>query len=315
MVRVVALLVGLAIVPPIVAQDARTSLAEARDAEARFEFSAAVEAYRRVVASEPTSRLAHVARRRLTWLEERSEGDFAPLAVLERARATLPDLDRLEADAFAMPEGRVRRETLELVARERAGKGDAIGAERVARRWLETPDITPDERRRAVAFLARTVAEEAPDEARAILRDAQMEDAAVAEELAWRAGIETGRTWAFVTLVLAALLVLACAGGAWASPSRLRALARPGVLLTLLWLTALPLGIAYLYDRSTLDTFARLALAIGGIFVVARLIADVLHDAPPWRRRGAALGVLMAHVSVGYLVLVASGATLGVLGP
>ncbi|MEZ4250875.1 MAG: hypothetical protein R3B99_21845 [Polyangiales bacterium] len=159
------------------------------------------------------------------------------------------------------------------------------------------------------------MAEEAPDEAQAILRDAQMEDAAVADELAWRARIETGRTWAFVGLVLAALLVLGCAGGAWASPTELRALMRPGVLATLAWLTALPLGIAYLYDRSTLDTFARLALAIGGLFVLARLVANVLRDAAPWRRRGAALGVLMAHLAVGYLVLVASGATLGVLGP
>jgi hypothetical protein len=70
----------------------------------------------------PGSRWAHNARKRVTWLSERSEGDFAPLAQLQRSQRN-PALanDPAALDAFArevdrFPPGMVRGEARMLAA-------------------------------------------------------------------------------------------------------------------------------------------------------------------------------------------------------
>ena len=298
------------------AQEAAEHVARGRDAEASLELVRAAEAYRAAIASEPTSRAAHVARRRLAWMEERAEGDYAPLEGLERARRE----ERVDRAAFertidTMPAGRVRRESLELLADAYASTGNTESAETALRRWLAEPGLSNDERDRATALLARLVAPEQPEEAERLLESADLGDSMAAREIDFDRQVRIARPLAFFVLGVAALLLVVAAGARWASPSNLRAVARPGTIVLALWLAGAPLVVAVRYDPSTQDTFVRLALAVLGLFVIAQLVARSLRGATRWRRAVAALAVLMAHGAVGYLVLLASGATLGILGP
>jgi hypothetical protein len=85
-------------------------------------FAAALVNYRACVASMPTSRWARNARQRITWLAERSEGDFKPLVRLQlvnRDPSLTNDpaaIDALAAAAETFPEGIVRGDARMLVA-------------------------------------------------------------------------------------------------------------------------------------------------------------------------------------------------------
>lgn len=77
--------------------------------------------YREAYEADPGSRLARRAEARLLHIEERSEGDLRPLAALLRARRDIDTLDRASLDRFeqevaAFPPGRVRRESLSILA-------------------------------------------------------------------------------------------------------------------------------------------------------------------------------------------------------
>jgi len=298
-----------------VAQDAATAVARGREAEASLDLARAADAYRAAIAAEPSSRAAHVARRRLAWLEERSEGGFGPLVELERARrATTLDRGAFEAAVDTMPPGLVRRESLELLASACVAAGDTASAERALRRWLAEAG-SPSERERATATLARLVSVEAPEEAERLLESADLGESDTAREIDFARQVRVARPLAFGALGLAALMMLVAAGTRWASIENVRALARPETLLLALWLAFAPLLVATRYDPSTQDTFVRLAASVLGLFAIAQLVARALRGAARWRRAVAACAVLVAHVAMGYLVLLASGTTLGILGP
>lgn len=85
-------------------------------------FASALTSYGECIARMPGSHWARSARKRVTWLNERSEGDFAPLAQLQRSQRN-PALanDPAALDAFArevdgFPPGMVRGEARMLVA-------------------------------------------------------------------------------------------------------------------------------------------------------------------------------------------------------
>lgn len=298
------------------AQDARSALERARSADAAHDHALAAREYARAIELAPHARTSHVARRRLAWMNARAEGAYVPLGVLERARADATlDLSRFERAVHAMPRGRVRRESWELLASRYRTAGRPEDAERALRAWLDEPALLSDERARATAALARVVARDEPWAAQTILEEAGMADADVARELAFVRRHALGRTIAFALLGLSALLVLVAAGARWAALSNLRALAKPQVVLLAVWITLVPLALAVRYDPSTQDTFVRLAVALGGLFLLAQLVAASLAERARWRRVTAACALLMAHGAVGYLVLLASGATLGVLSP
>jgi hypothetical protein len=78
--------------------------------------------YQACVDAAPSSRWARTARSRIAWIDERSEGDLAPLAALQRVRrdpALLHDaqaIDLLALQAESFPPGLVRSEARMLVA-------------------------------------------------------------------------------------------------------------------------------------------------------------------------------------------------------
>ncbi len=91
-------------------------------------FARALERDRACVAAAPQSRWAARAAHRIEWLRARSEGDFAPLAALERVRrdpALADDPDAISAlaeQASDFPPGRVRVEARLLVAEAWLGR-------------------------------------------------------------------------------------------------------------------------------------------------------------------------------------------------
>jgi hypothetical protein len=109
-------------------------------------FARALANYSACVASLPSSRWARNARQRITWLDERSEGEFKPLASLQRVKrdpslANDPaTIDALAAAAEAFPAGLVRGEARMLVAETWLGRmhrpNDAVNE---LRRVLDDP--------------------------------------------------------------------------------------------------------------------------------------------------------------------------------
>ncbi len=104
-------------------------------AEAEGTFARALEHYRAYLEGEPPLRLARNARNRIMWIEERSEGNFLPLATLARVRrdpAALDDpatLEKLASETEAFPAGLVRSELRLRVAEAqlRRDRSRAIG--------------------------------------------------------------------------------------------------------------------------------------------------------------------------------------------
>jgi hypothetical protein len=93
-----------------------------------FAFARAVEDDRAAIKAAPDTRWAIRAGDRADWLRARSEGDFAPLARLERVRrdtAAASDpaaIDALARDLEAFPPGTVRVEARMLVAEANLGR-------------------------------------------------------------------------------------------------------------------------------------------------------------------------------------------------
>lgn len=94
-------------------------------AEGEGAFQRALEHYRQSLKGEPPLRLARNARSRIIWIEERSEGNFVPLATLARVRrdpavlATQKELEKLATETEAFPAGLVRSELRLRVAEAR----------------------------------------------------------------------------------------------------------------------------------------------------------------------------------------------------
>jgi hypothetical protein len=96
--------------------------------EERAAFPQALVEYAAAIAAAPNTRWALRASDRIDWLRARSEGDFAPLAALERVRRN-PDLaadaasiETLARQAEAFPPGTVRVEARMLVAEAWLGR-------------------------------------------------------------------------------------------------------------------------------------------------------------------------------------------------
>ncbi len=123
--------------------------ASPEEAEAALDFPRALAAYDAVVAHGGASPEAARARARAAWLRARSEGGFAPLARLERARRAAeidaPMLDALVRDADAFPPGLVRVETWAFAADAYARLEHPEEARELRRRILGDPradDVT-----------------------------------------------------------------------------------------------------------------------------------------------------------------------------
>jgi hypothetical protein len=137
----------------------------ARD-EAAGDFAAALAHYRASVTSSSSGRLARNARRRIDWIEERSQGGFAPLAALARLRRDPSALDdpavatRLAAEAESFPPGPVRSEV----------------RLRIAQAWLRQPT----RRAEALDELRRIVSDPSAGAADAVLAERALVEAFLA---------------------------------------------------------------------------------------------------------------------------------------
>jgi tetratricopeptide (TPR) repeat protein len=96
--------------------------------EDRGAFASALARDQAAVAAAPDSAWATRARQRIEWLTARAEGDFAPLALLERVRRDPARADdpaviaALDDEAMEFPPGRVRVEARMLVAEAWVGR-------------------------------------------------------------------------------------------------------------------------------------------------------------------------------------------------
>jgi hypothetical protein len=115
---------GEATVPRSIAEAEGEFLLGAR-AEGEGAFPRALEHYRACLDGQAPLRLAHGARNRIRWIEERAEGNFLPLATLARVRrdsTVLSDpaaLEKLATEVEAFPAGLVRSELRLRVAEAR----------------------------------------------------------------------------------------------------------------------------------------------------------------------------------------------------
>lgn len=112
----------------------------ADDAERDLKFQDALDAYEASVRVEPSNRFALRSTARARWLRDRSEGDFAPLVELERARrdpgaqGKADVVDALARDLENFPPGEVRLEARMYAAEAYEAK---LGRPRDAERELD----------------------------------------------------------------------------------------------------------------------------------------------------------------------------------
>jgi hypothetical protein len=107
---------------------ARETFERAEADDARYLFAVALAEYDAAVAADPSASFVPKARARAAMLRAHDEGEFAPLARLERVRrdpkrANDPqEIDTLARDAAGFPAGHVRAEARMLVAEAYAGR-------------------------------------------------------------------------------------------------------------------------------------------------------------------------------------------------
>ena len=309
---------ALALTPSAQAETQVERLRGAESAETRLDYAGALGEYRRSIELDPGSRLARRARARVEYLEARSEGSFAPLVRLEKARRATPDprgLEELSHEVDAFPSGRVRREARAYIAETLALRLKLPSAAIVAyERWLDEPGLEDAEFLRATNGLAKSRAR-LGDLGRSLetLRAAGLGASAEARAIE----LAQVRRWAgplaWGTLAVFALLALAWGGARALSPARLRRVISLRAVAVLAWVLAVPLALATRHRPETLRTLLLFVPAAACVVALAALWRAGA-GAPGARRRFlmAALGVL-AQLAVAYLALDRSGTLLGIL--
>ncbi len=287
-------------------------LREARAAETAHRPSDAAAAYRQLIEDAPTSRLATTARRRLEWLEARSEGGYAPLTTFLAFRDVVPgDRTSERTSAFeeavaAFPEGRVRRESWALLGETWLTLEEPERAERAFRALLAGPGASETERVMGHTGIARALsARDGAGAGAAHLRDAGLQATPTHDTLARESQRAVGRVVAWCLVALLAASVLATGRRALARGAVLRrALALPRVAVAGV-LVAFPVWLAQLYDHDTFDTFAFVGAGSAGVLALGSLGGEALsaRDAGLGPRLTVATATVLAELSVGYLAL------------
>lgn len=284
---------------------------EAKNAEERLDFRAALTNYEASITRAPSGRWALASRARADDLKAHSEGDFTPLADLERVRRapqTIESIDDLERRADGFPPGRVRAEARMLGAEAYL---DRLGRPKDGERMLElvvaddSADVTIRQfaaRRLADLAMARGQTDRALEVAR------QTEDPSLANRLVRVARRNVLRRMSLG--ILAIVVVLAAIGlrkkeARTRARSAMRESARPIVLFSIV----LAMGgiLAASYEHGTATPFVALALAIAIIAFLARAwsaIGSPRVHARALRSTACALAV----VAAGFLVLDRMGA-------
>jgi hypothetical protein len=294
---------------------------KAETAEADHDPRLAASLYRRARDSNPGSRLGRAAAGRLIWLEERSEGDWQPLAELLKLRAMSRDaldaarLAEFEQKLATFPSGRVRREALALVAdAEQQHLRRPERAIDAYERLLREPGLDDAERQLAVtgAAVARAAL---GDEAGAIR---VIENAGLGgrhEASALR--LQSFRRFS-IPLALALLgafvgISLGFGGYRGLAPRALaRAVSRARVALGAYTLLV-PIGFALAHSYELFRTIGPLCGACGGVALFSSIASGAAHELSRSRRLSCAALALLAVLAAAYLALDRSGALLGLL--
>ena len=294
--------------------------AEGQRAERDLRFAEALARYRESFEADPSAPTAPGARRRATHLTARAEGEFQPLVALERVRRS-PErqrdraaLEALAAEADGFPAGLVRSEARLLCAGRWADElgdpGRAIGLLHAV-----ASDEAADPLARSLAVTELVRVRRMTGDLRGAARDVdRWEDLATPElrskvHREWR---RIGIRWASVAWL--ALLGVAglIAGGRIVRREGMaglgRAIARPMILVFVLYLGAAGGALTHAYDGTTPAPFLILAGGVLVLAVVARVLsAACMNLERAGRRRSmkwlsaaaCALGVL----AVGFLAL------------
>jgi hypothetical protein len=249
-------------------------LAAAQRAERSLDPAAAIQLYARAEALDPGARLARLARRRLAWLEERSEGGYAPLIILlelRQGRLTRDRLAALEERVRELSPGIVRREALAIIGDEYAARGAERAALTAYESWLESPDLSEAERQLAhgKAALARAKLT-GPEASLAALEQAELSHRAEATYL------RAERMGRYGTPISLAVLALFLAAGIGLTRGRLKLdrVFSPARLALAGWLFAVPLLLVWWYDRLLVPQLALVLATLLGALLIAALFAS-----------------------------------------
>jgi hypothetical protein len=286
------------------ATDGPELLAEAEAAELHAEPARALELYRRFEASHRGERLARRAEARSAWLEARREGDFGPLAELLAMRARVSveprpdDLRGFAAKVARFPEGRVRRESYELLGDTWLSRLDAPSEALVSYlAWSRERGIDEAERQLAAAGIALARArlgdagEALGELERSGLRE-RSESRYLRAERVRAAAVSASR----VVLFAYALTLIKTLVG-----SRRRLVWRPrvsGVELGLAVFTlGLPVAFVERFDSQLVHTFAPVMAAMAAVLASTWLVASLASPTDAERKplaASSAVGVIAA---------------------
>lgn len=292
--------------PAIATEPQHEVLARAAEAEANLDFVRAEALYREMLALDPRSRLGRRARARLGWLDERDDGGFGPLTELERQRRiprTEQDhagIARFEARMATFPEGRVRREALQLVAELWLARGHPARALTYYRTWAESPGIDEAERQLVRAGRARalvTLGEhdtELPD-----LGDAGLADRGTASWVRASSIGQSGSIVAYAWMTLYAALALVWGGWRGLLPSSLAGALSPTRVGLAVYVLAVPVLFAWLYDAPSAHKVAWVCAAAATVVLASAIVGAGLRRSSASELRMRALASFGALAVVG----------------
>jgi len=293
------------------AQPPSVLLREAEAAERDADPRRALRLYREVAEADDGGRLARRAERRITFLEERAEGEFAPLSGLLRARNTPGEasLAALAEEVASFPPGRVRRESWQLLGERHLAAGRTAEAIAAYRAWTREPELPEAERRLATTGLARALGNEGrAAEGLQVLEEESLGESRVAEMLAQDERRGQREVVAAAVLAIFALLVLGVGRRGLLDVGAMKRAWRPSRWVAVAYALGVPLLVAAMYDLSSLDTFALLAGLTLPVMAVTALAAESARGKARWLLLS---GALASHGAVAYLVLARSGHVLG----
>ncbi len=259
--------------------EAERLYAAAEQEERDLDFASALAHYEASIQTDPSNRWALRSSARARWLHDRSEGDFAPLVKLERARrdpnaqANAALVDGLARDLEAFPPGEVRTEARMFVAESYASKlARPADAERELDALLDEPKSDVPLRAQAASRLVDLATERGDATA---AKHAAARAGKSAPDLVARVARWTRRRFVFrasigVLVVFGVLGIAASARKLRGASARSMLRFAPKAALICVYLATFAAVLATAYERGHATPFLALPAAMFPIILVAR---------------------------------------------
>lgn len=287
------------------ARPAQAGFDEARRADDEQRFADALALYDEARTAAPTSPLAPQADARAEYLRTHAEGDFRPLAELERVRrdpvrsSEGKAIDQLVTDANAFPPGRVRIETWMLAGQAYARRlGRPADAEVLFARVAEDPLADPEAR----GWLTALAMERGDLDAATWWATGNEDLEARVSRLRRRHRVHDASL-----LVLGALVAFVAVAVARRRSELARvgaALRKAGVVVIAICIYLAGAGalLASGYEAGTAAPFVALGVGLAPLLLMAR-IWSVTGSASPAPRAGRAVVCAASALAIAFLVL------------